>query len=62
MTTSPLFVPGEFHGCELYKIEPDLVIWLEDTYGPPGDQWFIHRSTVWFRNHLDHLMFLLKVH
>ena len=43
-----------------YTMPPDVLDWLKEKYGPPGDRWWTTLKRVYFANQHDHLMFTLR--
>lgn len=49
-----------YHVIELERIPEGLFESLNASFGPPGPRWWFSHYKIYFRDKLDHLMFLLK--
>jgi hypothetical protein len=48
-----------YHVIELEKLTFEVVEWLNDSFGLPGQRWWMDRYKIYFRDSRDHLMFLI---
>jgi hypothetical protein len=53
-------VDHEYYVIELEKLTPELVTWLNKSFGPPGPRWWISYYKIYFRDSKDHLMCTLR--
>lgn len=51
----------EYHIVEMYGIPPEVLDWLEQTFGPTqSGKWFIRYPNIFFYNETDHMLFLVR--
>jgi hypothetical protein len=53
-------IDHEYYVIELEKLIPELITWLNKSFGPPGPRWWISHYKIYFRDSKDHLMCTLR--
>ena len=49
-----------YHIIELERLTTELVEWLNDSFGPPGERWWMSNYKIYFRDSKDHLLCTLR--
>jgi hypothetical protein len=55
-----ILIDHDYHVVELHWIPDEVIDWCSKQYGEHGDRWFTGRNKIYFKNKLDHMMFLVR--
>ena len=50
----------EYHVIELVRYSPEMIRWLNDSFGEPGQRWWVSNWNIYFRDANDHLLCTIK--
>jgi hypothetical protein len=55
-----IIIDHEYHVIELERLTTELIEWLNESFGPPGERWWINHYRIYFRDSKDHLLCTLR--
>jgi len=50
----------EYHIVELKWVPDEVYQWCSQQFGRAGTRWFVRTTKIYFKNKLDHIMFLMR--